>query len=62
MDNRDKTGKQRGVLVAVAALLVLLVPAALMASDDFNDVDESNTFHEDISWLADSGVTKGSSG
>lgn len=59
MKNRDKTGKQRGVLVAVATLLVLLVPAALMASDDFNDVDDSNTFHDDSPWLADGGVTKG---
>jgi len=44
------------VIVTVAALLV---PAGAWASHRFNDVPDSNTFHDDISWLADAGVTLG---
>ncbi|MPZ52365.1 MAG: hypothetical protein GEU79_06460 [Acidimicrobiia bacterium] len=46
--------------VWVALLMVLsLIPAAAWASDRFDDVPNDNVFHDDISWLADSGVTLG---
>lgn len=44
-------------LVAVVALLA--VPAVVTASHTFDDVEDSNTFHSEIDWLADAGVTKG---
>lgn len=46
-------------LVAAILLLVLSVPLVVVASDTFDDVDDDNVFHNDIAWLANSGVTKG---
>ena len=43
-----------GVVVALIA-----VPLAGAAADVFTDVPASNVFHDDITWLANSGVTKG---
>lgn len=50
--------KTRMVIVAVAAL-ALIVPVAALASDRFTDVPDSNIFHDDITWLADTGITIG---
>jgi hypothetical protein len=43
----------------VGLVLAVLVPAAVVASDRFGDVPDSNTFHDDINALADNGVTLG---
>lgn len=37
----------------------MLPPTAVWASHQFTDVADSHTFHDDISWMADSGVTLG---
>jgi hypothetical protein len=47
------------VLIIVGALVVALVPVAAVAGHQFTDVPNSHTFHADISWLADKGITKG---
>ena len=44
------------VVVTTAAIVA---PVAVGASHVFTDVPDSNTFHDDIAWLADSGVTLG---
>ncbi|MFP3913535.1 MAG: allene oxide cyclase barrel-like domain-containing protein [Actinomycetota bacterium] len=59
MRSRHATGRRRAALVVVAALLVVTAPATLMAADDFVDVEQSDTFHDDISWMADNGITFG---
>lgn len=47
-------------LVAIAAITALMVaPATVWAVDRFTDVSDNNVFHDDISWLADAGVTLG---
>lgn len=47
-------------VAAVAAVLAAFVaPVTAMAVDQFTDVPDTNTFHSDIAWLADNGVTKG---
>jgi hypothetical protein len=46
------------VLAGLVGALVA-VPIAVYASHSFNDVPGSNTFHSDIAWLADAGITKG---
>jgi hypothetical protein len=44
----------------VVAMAVLIVtPLAVVASDEFTDVSNSNVHHDDITWLADAGVTLG---
>lgn len=53
---------RKTILVAVLSGLVgalIAVPVAVYASHSFTDVPNSNTFHADIDWLKDSGVTKG---
>jgi hypothetical protein len=53
---------ERKHAVLIASFLViaaLLIPAAAWASNRFNDVPDSNVFHNDITWLADAGVTLG---
>jgi len=50
------------VMVAVIAAVVgafVATPVAVYASHRFTDVSDSNVFHDDIAWLADTGVTKG---
>lgn len=47
----------RGVLVGLTALF--LVPVAAWASNTFVDVPDSSTFHDDIDWMVDEGVTRG---
>lgn len=47
------------VLIIVGALVAALVPVAAVAGHQFTDVPNSHTFHADISWLADKGITKG---
>ena len=45
------------MVVATTALIV--APLTAIASHTFNDVGDSNTFHNDIDWLAGAGITKG---
>jgi hypothetical protein len=50
--------RTRNVLVVAFAVL-MAVPVVAFAADRFNDVPDTNIFHEDIGWLADAGVTLG---
>jgi hypothetical protein len=45
--------------LAVLGILAVLAPTAAWASDRFTDVPDSNIFHDDITALAEAGVTKG---
>lgn len=57
---RKRKGMRRSVVTLIAALLALtLIPVVAWASHRFSDVPDSNVFHEDIGWLAESGVTLG---
>jgi len=53
--------RKTALIAAMAALVGGLVaaPIAVYASNQFNDVPDSNVFHNAIGWLADNGVTKG---
>lgn len=48
----------RTALIVVATALVV-APLTAVASHQFTDVPNSHTFHSDIAWLADAGVTRG---
>lgn len=53
---------RKTVLIAVLSGLVgalIAVPVAVYAAHSFDDVPETNTFHSDIAWLADAGITQG---
>lgn len=43
----------------ILAILVVLGGTAVVAADSFTDVEESNVFADDISWLAEKGITRG---
>src|SRR5690606_10830900 len=53
------TNRHRLVGSHVAIALLAGIPLAVMAADRFQDVPDSNTFHDDIAWLADADVTRG---
>lgn len=51
---------QWGLMLVVATVAALVAaPAAVWASHRFNDVPDSNVFHDDIDAIADAGVTLG---
>lgn len=50
------------VLVGILMTALMLIPGVAWASNQFNDVPDSNIFHDDITWLADAGVTLGCGG
>ena len=45
--------------LVLALMAVVISPIAVSAGHQFTDVPNEQTFHDDISWLADSGVTFG---
>lgn len=53
--------RRLSILLAVAMVssLVALGATPGLAADEFTDVPTSNIFHDDISWLAASGITRG---
>lgn len=53
--------ERRWLRLGVGAVLVmaLLASTAAWASHRFNDVPQSNVFHDDITWLQENGVTLG---
>lgn len=56
----DRRFERRRVTAFIAALAALIViPVVVVAADRFDDVPDSNVHHDDIKWLADSGVTFG---
>jgi hypothetical protein len=50
---------RRSSLVVLLVVGALLVPAAVFASHQFNDVPDSHTFHTGISWMKDNNITVG---
>lgn len=51
--------KSRSRLAVLVILGLAIVPISAYAGHRFSDVPSGNTFHDDISWLADVGVTRG---
>lgn len=52
-----KKWARMGMVALVTALIV--APLTAIAAHTFTDVPDTNTFHEDIAWLKDAGVTLG---
>lgn len=51
---------RRWMTIAIAAMVMNTVLAtAVVAGHRFNDVSNTNTFHNDITWLADNDITRG---
>ena len=59
---RSRRGRVPGwghVVALVIVTSMLTAGGTAWASHKFNDVPDSNVFHDDISWLAGTGITKG---
>ncbi|HEY6629571.1 MAG TPA: S-layer homology domain-containing protein [Acidimicrobiia bacterium] len=60
MSHRRQIPVPQLIWTVVGALtLVLGIPLTVIASHQFNDVPDSNTFHNSIAWLADNRITLG---
>ncbi|MFP3916141.1 MAG: S-layer homology domain-containing protein [Actinomycetota bacterium] len=57
MPSSDRRRRVTAFVVAMAVLVA--TPLAVVATDAFDDVPESNVHHDDIAWLKDAGVTVG---
>jgi hypothetical protein len=51
--------RKTGPLVAIVTVTVVALGGVSFASDDFSDVPDTHPFHDDISWMADTGITEG---
>lgn len=49
---------RKKTVIGLTAVL-LAIPAISIAADRFTDVPSSHTFHADINWLAERGITRG---
>ncbi len=56
------SSKRRYALIAALVAAILIVPAAVFASNGFGDVPDSEIFHGDIEWMATNGITSGCGG
>jgi hypothetical protein len=56
---RSVAKRRWNTVLVLSVAAVLVIPSVVWAADRFGDVSDSNVFHDDITWLADAGVTKG---
>ena len=51
--------RRRALAPIVAVVTMVVGTGVVLASHQFPDVPNSHTFHSDIDWLADNGITGG---
>ena len=51
--------RRRLTTIAAAIAVVLAVPVAVIAAHSFDDVPDSNQFHDAIAWMQENGITIG---
>ncbi len=59
MSDSPRRLRRVSITTVVALVLMTAVSTVVIASHSFSDVPDTNTFHEDIEWLADNRVTIG---
>ena len=59
--SHNQSGRARRRVTTIAATLALItgVPIAVIAAHSFDDVPDSNQFHESIAWMQENGITIG---
>lgn len=55
----DALKSKRLAALATVVAVTIAIPLAVVAAGTFTDVTESNIHHEDIDWLAETGITRG---
>ncbi|HEX2403230.1 MAG TPA: S-layer homology domain-containing protein, partial [Acidimicrobiia bacterium] len=58
-DTQEGRARRRVTTIAATLALTIAVPVAVIAAHSFNDVPDSNQFHESIAWMKDNGITVG---
>lgn len=49
----------RTAIIAATVAIVVTIPTTVAASHMFSDVPSGNRFHDDIAWMADTGISEG---
>lgn len=58
-DRDGRAGRALRTLLVIVLTAAVVAPVAAFASNQFSDVPNGHTFHDDITWLADNDVTAG---
>jgi hypothetical protein len=59
MSEKPRKARRLSITTVVVLVLTTAVSTAVIAAHNFTDVPDTNTFHEDIEWLAENRVTIG---
>lgn len=59
MPSTARRGRTVALVAAVTGVAVLAAAVGAVAADRFSDVSASHAFHDEIGWLADSGISGG---
>ena len=55
----ERSRQRLRTITVILATALVIAPAAALAGHHFNDVPDSNVFHDDIEWMRANGVTAG---
>jgi hypothetical protein len=58
-DTQPGRARRRVTTIAATLALIIAVPVAVIAVHSFDDVPDSNQFHESIAWMQENGITIG---
>lgn len=58
-DTQPGRARRRVTTIAATLALIIAVPVAVIAAHSFDDVPDSNQFHESIAWMQENGITIG---
>jgi len=58
-DTQSGRARRRVTTIAASLAMIIAVPVAVIAAHSFNDVPDSNQFHESIAWMQENGITIG---
>ncbi len=58
-DTQSGRARRRVTTIAATLALIIAVPVAVIAAHSFDDVPDSNQFHESIAWMQENGITIG---
>lgn len=58
-DTQLGRARRRVTTIAATLALIIAVPVAVIAAHSFDDVPDSNQFHDSIAWMQENGITVG---
>jgi hypothetical protein len=58
-DTHSGRARRRVTTIVATLAVIIAVPVAVIAAHSFDDVPDSNQFHESIAWMQENGITIG---